>query len=254
MLNADQAHQGDDEAGGDLDDEFLRKSAAVGDQAPLISDADASEEEDQAPGGVDQKPPIQRPEGFRPDVTDDADSLRAITKKMGKWDRLAEVGQTLQGQGNANRMRGEHRYGAAAAHGLGNFALSVGTGAGAIASGPAALAAMTAVGLPSAFAAPVLMGPKAAIGNTLQIAGQTADFIADKRRDALDPTKEARKQVLTDLANRHDFGQDSNPESPELTPDEAAAKTRVAEVDAKGVRFEKDDQAKRVFEGTPIRS
>jgi hypothetical protein len=262
MLNANQDLSGDYQADGDRDDQFLRKRADVEDQppdqgpkeAPLIGEADASGEDNEAPVGVVQKPPIQRPGGFRPDVTDDADSLRAITKNMGKWDRLAEVGQTLQGQGNAARMRGDHRYGAAAAHGLGNFALSVGTGAGAIAGAPAGMAAMTAVGLGSAFAAPVLMSAKAAIGNTLQIAGQTADFIADKRRDALDPKGEARQQVLTDLANRHDFGQDSNSESPELTQDEAAAKTRVAEVDAKGVRFEKDDQAKRVFEGRKRRT
>jgi hypothetical protein len=262
MLNAEQDHQGDDQADGDLDGQFQRESAADGDQAPgqernlppLIGGAGANDEDDQASDGVGQKPPIQRPAGFREDVTNDVDSLRAITKNMGKWDRLAEVGQTLQGQGNAARMRGDHRYGAAAAHGLGNFALSVGTGAGAIAGAPAGMAAMTAVGLGSAFAAPVLMSAKAAIGNTLQIAGQTADFIADKRRDALDPKGEARQQVLTDLANRHDFGQDSNSESPELTQDEAAAKTRVAEVDAKGVRFEKDDQAKRVFEGRKRRT
>ena len=260
MLNAEQDHQVDDQEGGDPDGQFQRESAANGVQAPgqardrppLIAeagaDANANAEDGEAPGGVDQEPPIQRPEGFRPDVTDNPEGLRDVTKKMGKWDRLAEVGQTLQGQGNAARMRGDHRYGAAAAHGVGRFALSVGTGASAIAGAPAA---MTAVGLGSAFAAPVLMGAKAAIGNTLQVAGQTADFIADNRREALDPKGEARQQVLTDLANRHDFGQDS---SQELTEDEAAAKTRVAEVDAKGVRFEKNDQAKRVFEGRKRRT
>ncbi len=200
----------------DEESEAASESAETGDEAPAVQ-------------------PLPAP--AIPDMIPDIAGGRAMQAKTSAWNRVAEVGSTMQGQTNTARMRGEGRYGAAALHGVGNFLAKTGDNAAGITA-----AAALPLNLAGTLAAPV----KATTSKVVGALGQTVEGVSDFAKNRIDPDALAEQQSLIDVANRHNRGNDS--------AGGGTGMNRREEADAYGVRFEKGADARKLWGGRKKRS
>ena len=229
QAGADQENESDD----DSDDNGGRQSSAR-----LIQEEEVG----------DEKVAPQAPALDKSKLKEDIWGARELQEEVGAnpYRGVIEAGEILQGGANAARRRGEGRYGAAALHSLGGLAVSAANSEGASAAGNAAKTALkplTAAALPATLAKDAA---KYTVGNLISTAGQAVQKVGDSKRDAADPEGILENQRLIDLKNQHEFGYDTT--STEM------GRTREQEVTERGVRFEKGDDAKRIWEGPKKRT
>jgi hypothetical protein len=257
-----------------LDDiELFINRAGEGLEDSSSSDADGEsagpsieeEEKEPDPGGAGQRsaPPRSLIEeedeeeapAFASPLMDDIEGARELQQRVGAdpYRGLIEAGEVLQGGANAARRRGEGRYGAAVMHSLGGLAVKAASGEGGVAAGNAskkALKPLTAAAVPATLAKDAA---KYTVGNLISTTGQAVQKIGEGRRDAVDPEGILEKQRLIDLKNQHEHGYDKQSED-QILDGTKNPETRRQAVTARGVRFEKGDHAKKIWDGPKKRS
>ena len=256
-----------DDGGSDLDDDrFInaRKAPNSGFSQPGLDEGGSllgderfiNASKTPNPGLIQPDPDDARPlqpldkSGLMPDLVGARDLADEVGANPGRgW---MEAGEILQGGANPARRRGEGRYGAAAVHSLAKLAVSAAGGEAAYAAGAEAKHAAAPITKPLSAIAGFGVGKiikdsaKYTVGGLINTTGQAIQAVGDAKRDRLDPEGLLEHQQLIDLKNRHEHGIDALSEE--------QGRTRKEDVLARGLRFEKDDQARRIWDGPTKRT